>query len=202
MQAKTNPWALLSGIFYIMSAMFHTQKKQIILVRHAKAIEPSEFEGMDFDRPLTDKGIHSNRIVAKYLRLIGVRPDRIVASPACRTRSTAVDLAEQYKIAKIEYFDELYNRSGSSVPRDSDALHLKIIQKTKPDSRVVMIVGHNDDLTNFARFLTGDGVPSMKKWSITVLSVPESMDWKDIAKGNLSFVYYLTPHFLRMEELV
>ena len=185
-----------------MDAMFHVQKKQIILVRHAKAVELSEFWGKDFDRPLTEKGINSNRIVAKYLRLIWIRADRIVASPSVRTRSTAVDLAEQYKIPKIDFYDELYNWADGSPGRDSDAIHLKIIQKTKPESRVIMLVGHNNDLTKFAQFLTDDGVPSMKKWSIVVLSVPEELEWKDIAKGNLSLVYYLTPHFLRMEELI
>jgi phosphohistidine phosphatase SixA len=65
-----------------------------------------------------------------------------------------------------------------------------------------MIVGHNNDLTNFAKFLSNESVPSMKKGSIIVLSVPESIDWKNIKRGDLSFVYYLTPHFLRMEELV
>lgn len=65
-----------------------------------------------------------------------------------------------------------------------------------------MLVGHNDDLTKFAQYLTGDGIPSMKKGSIVVLSVPEELEWKNIQKGNLSMVYYLTPHFLRMEELI
>ena len=185
-----------------MNAMFHVQKKQIILVRHAKAVELSEFWGKDFDRPLTEKGINSNRIVAKYLRLIWIRADRIIASPSARTRSTAVDLADQYKIPKIDFYDDLYNWADGSPGRDSDSIHLKIIQKTKPDSRVIMLVWHNNDLTKFAQFLTDDGVPSMKKGSIVVLSVPEDLEWKDIQKGNLSLVYYLTPHFLRMEELI
>ncbi len=181
--------------------MFHTQKKQIILVRHAKAMELSEFDGSDFDRPLSDRGMSSNKIVARYLRLIGVRPDRIIASPSVRTRTTADGLAEQYKIDTVEYFDDLYN--WVLIPnRDSDAIHLRIIQKTKSDSRVVMIVGHNNDLSNFAKYLSGENIPSMKKGSIIVLSVPENLDWKNISKWSVSFVYYLTPHFLRMEELV
>lgn len=70
--------------------MFHnTKKKQIILVRHAKALELSEFSGMDFDRPLSERGESSLKFVARYLRLIGVKPDKIVASPAIRTKQTA-----------------------------------------------------------------------------------------------------------------
>ncbi len=192
---------LHEGIFVYNAPMFHTQKKQIILVRHAKAMELAEFEWTDFDRPLSERWIGSNRIVAKYLRLIGIRPDRIVASPSARTRSTAVDLAEQYKIPKIEYFDELYNWAVTEN-RDSDSIYLRIVQRTKPEWRVVMVVGHNNDLTNFAKFLSGESVPSMKKGSVIVLSVPDNLEWKNVSKWSLSFVYYLTPHFLRMEELV
>lgn len=51
--------------------MFHSpRKKQIILLRHARAFERDEWDGSDFDRPLTPEGEESNRIVANYLRLI------------------------------------------------------------------------------------------------------------------------------------
>lgn len=182
--------------------MFHnTKKKQIILVRHAKAIELDDFNGMDFDRPLSEHGERSLAIVAKYLRLIGVKPNRITASPAKRTRQTAEWLHVEYPELKVEYIDKLYN-GGSVGKRDGDAIHLDVVTKTKKDATVLMIVGHNDDLTNFAKYLTGDGIPSMKKWSVVVMSVPDSIEWKDIKKWSLSFVYYLTPQFLRLEELI
>jgi phosphohistidine phosphatase SixA len=65
-----------------------------------------------------------------------------------------------------------------------------------------MIVGHNPDLTLVAQSLSWDDTPSMKKGSVIVLSVPESMEWKDITLGSLKFVYYLTPQFLCLESLV
>ena len=71
-------------------------------------------------------------------------------------------MREQYSTIKVEYMNDLYN-GGSVGKRDSDSIHLSLVQKTKKDATVLMIVGHNDDLTNFARYLTGDGVPSMKK---------------------------------------
>jgi hypothetical protein len=40
---------------YNVPHMFHTQKKQIILVRHAKALEREEWIGKDFDRPLHER---------------------------------------------------------------------------------------------------------------------------------------------------
>ncbi len=62
---------MYGGIFVYNTRMFHNaKKKQIILVRHAKALELSEFAGMDFDRPLSERGENSLRIIARYLRLI------------------------------------------------------------------------------------------------------------------------------------
>jgi phosphohistidine phosphatase len=143
--------------------MFHnTKRKQIILIRHAKALELSEFKGMDFDRPVSERGKSSISIIARYLRLIGVKPDKIVASPSVRTRETAEVVSAQYPDLKVEYIKDLYN-GGSAGKRDSDGVHLSIVQKTKKDATILMIVGHNDDLTNFARYLSGDGVPSLKK---------------------------------------
>jgi phosphohistidine phosphatase len=181
--------------------MFHnTKRKQIILVRHGKTLDFSEFNGMDFDLPLSERGKNSLSIVAKYLRLIGVKPDKLISSPSRRTLQTAEILWAQYPWIKVEYVKDLYN-AGSAGKRDSDAIYLWVIQKIKKDATILVIVGHNDDLTNFAKFLTGDGVPSLKKWSIAVLSVPDNTEWKDIKKNTLSFVYYLTAQFLRLEEL-
>ncbi len=89
--------------------MYHnTKKKQIILVRHAQAIEANEFNGKDFDRPLSVKGREHALIMTRYLRLIGVKPDCVIASPSLRTRETAEIMCEQYKIADINFLDDLY----------------------------------------------------------------------------------------------
>lgn len=182
--------------------MFHNiAKKQIILVRHAKAVEKCDWQGIDFDRPLTPAWESANKIVANYLRLIGIKPERIIASPAVRTRDTARDIAKKFNIEKVEYPTELYNE-WSLPSRDSMGIHMKHVQSSKKWVETLMIVGHNPDLTEFASYLSGEAVPSMKKGSIMVLSLPDGMEWKSVAPGKLKFVYYLTPHFLRLEELV
>lgn len=89
--------------------MFHTQKKQIILVRHAKALEREEWMGKDFDRPLHDRGIRSARIIANYLSLIGLKPDRIITSPSVRTQETAQILADRFRTRSTEALPDLYN---------------------------------------------------------------------------------------------
>ena len=177
------------------------KKKQIILVRHAKAVERTDWTEKDFDRPLTVSGINSNRIVANYLRLIGVKPDRIVASPSERTRSTANDLAIQFWNDTVEYVHSLYNEDGDENRR-AMKVHLDVVHTTPENAKTLMIVGHNSDLSLFALYLSEDTVPSMKKWSVVILSLPDDLEWKDVKPWILKFVYYLTPHFLRLEDLV
>lgn len=100
--------------------------------------------------------------MTRYLRLIGVRPDYVIASPAVRTRETADIICEQYKIAQAELIDDLYI-GHNPKNRDANRIHIDLIQQISPDTDVVMLVGHNDDITDFARHLSDDGVPSMKK---------------------------------------
>ena len=182
--------------------MYHNaKKKQIILVRHAHALESEEFEGNDFDRPLSDKWREYALIMTRYLRLIGVRPDCVIASPAVRTRDTAEIMCQQYKITDINFLEDLYI-GNNPKSRDWNEIHMKRIKQTNAETDILMLVWHNDDITKFARHLSDDGVPSMKKWSLVVLSLPIGMSWDNIVPGELSILYYLTPQFLRLEELI
>ncbi len=182
--------------------MYHnTKKKQIILVRHAHTVDSNEFNGLDFDRPLSEKWREYSIIMTRYLRLIGVRPDLVIASPSIRTRETAEIMCEQYKIAHINFLDDLYIGHEEKT-RDGNQIHMKRIKQTAIETDILMLVGHNDDITKFARHLCNDGVPSMKKWSLVVLSLPTEMNWDSIVPGDLSIVYYLTPQFLKLEEFI
>ncbi|GAB0174457.1 MAG: phosphohistidine phosphatase SixA [Candidatus Altimarinota bacterium] len=178
----------------------NTKKKQIIFIRHAKAFDIALWKGIDYDRPLVPAGEKSNVIMANYLRLIGLKPDKIVSSPDLRAKSTAIVLASKLGVEHIEYHDSLYSKQ-SPILRNPFEEHFKIIKMTPKSCRTLMVVGHNPDLTRVAQSLSGDDTPSMKKGSVIVLSLPDNMDWKDIRLGSLKFVYYLTPQFLSLEQL-
>jgi phosphohistidine phosphatase len=142
--------------------MFHTQKKQIILVRHAKALEREEWMGKDFDRPLHDRGIRSIRIMANYLSLIGLKPDCIITSPSVRTQETARILADRFRTHSSETFTDLYNE-GRDENFDVNSFHLALLRSMMKTDNTLMIVGHNPDLTDVASYLTGEDIPYMKK---------------------------------------
>ncbi len=100
--------------------------------------------------------------MTRYLRLIGVRPDCVIASPAIRTRETAEIMCNQYKITDISFLEDLYI-GHEPKNRDGNQIHMKRIKQTHTDTDILMLVGHNNDITDFARYLCNDGVPSMKK---------------------------------------
>lgn len=142
--------------------MFHTQKKQIILVRHAKALEREEWAGKDFDRPLHDRGIRSTQIMVNYLSLIGIKPDRLISSPSVRTLETAEFFKNRFRLGSIETFCDLYNEDRKS-DFDTCAYHLALVRSLKSDDNTLLLVGHNPDLTDVASYLTGEDIPYMKK---------------------------------------
>lgn len=181
--------------------MYNTSKqKQLILVRHAHALEGVDFFGSDHDVPLSPKGREYVTIVTKYLKLIGITPNAVVSSSALRTRETATIMAQEYGITDIKYADDLYVGKNPKT-RHATHIYLGAIQQTAPDVDTLIVVWHNDEITEFARYISDDGMPSMKKWSLVILSLPATMSWTNIIPGHLSILYYLTPQFLKLEDL-
>jgi phosphohistidine phosphatase SixA len=94
--------------------------------------------------------------------LIGVRPDAVVSSPSMRTRETALIMSMEYGITDVRYVDDLYIGKNPKT-RHSQHIYLDAIQQASPDTEILMVVGHNEEITDFARYLSDDGVPTMKK---------------------------------------
>lgn len=172
------------------------KRKQLILVRHGRAVEANEFDGLDFNRPLTERWEKEADQMAKYLRLIGVKLDHIISSPSIRTMETAKIFADRMKINDIEYNPELYNGTRS-VTDDGVKIYFQAVRNIAEKHDVVMVVGHNDDISLLGHYLTGDGVPFMKKGSVLVLSMPDDPNpWTSASSGMLEVDYYITPRFL------
>ncbi len=175
------------------------KRKKIILLRHAQAIEQQDFSGNDFNRPLTEKWAKEAEQMAKYLRLIGVKLDHIIASPSIRTQETAKIFADKFKIEEIEYFPELYNENREKWTHGVD-LYFNALVSTNEKHDVILVVWHNEDLTLLGQYLTGDGIPYMKKGSTLVLSMPDDINpWHTLSSGMLEVDYYITPRFLELE---
>ena len=64
----------------------------LILVRHAKAMPPENWDGPDHTRPLLQRGLNQAKRIAKGMAAFG--PQRIVSSPATRCLATIDPLSQ------------------------------------------------------------------------------------------------------------
>ena len=61
--------------------------RRLMILRHAKA-ERAAPGGRDHDRALNERGREDARKIGDYMARHGLLPDRVVVSPAIRTRET------------------------------------------------------------------------------------------------------------------
>jgi phosphohistidine phosphatase len=119
--------------------------RRLYILRHGLAV-PHGTEGFaDDQRPLTEKGERRVRQVARGLRRIGLKVDRIVTSPLPRAARTAEIVADLLDVAYLlEESEALVPMAGAGSIRDWLA--------GRPESRI-MIVGHNPNLSELLTLL-------------------------------------------------
>jgi phosphohistidine phosphatase len=131
-------------------AMRRETTMHLYLIRHAEAV-PLGVNGVskDEDRPLTDKGRESCRAVALALRQVGVRLEKLLASPLVRARQTAEELLTHWNDRMIEQdtCDEL-------APGSKKRKLLREILAAGSES--IGLVGHNPDLSELAGWFLGE----------------------------------------------
>lgn len=128
--------------------------KQLYLLRHGLAVPYGTPDIADDDRPLTPKGERRVRSVARALKRLKVKPDRIVTSPLPRAQRTAAIVAEALNQSDLlEQADELRAHR--------DAASIREWLRTRPEERL-MIVGHNPSLSQLVgRLVVGPDHPSI-----------------------------------------
>lgn len=113
---------------------------ELILLRHAEA-EPGNEGKDDRDRKLTEHGKNEARAAGEWLSSHGVKYDRILCSPAERTKETAA-----LALGQVEptYKPEIYD----ATPGD-----LYELLDEQSDVERVVLVGHNPGIEQLVAFL-------------------------------------------------
>lgn len=120
----------------------------LTLLRHAHA-DRAHVDGSDSGRPLNLRGRGAARVAAALIARVQPPPDRVIASPAARTRETAEALrAAACPGVTVEYRPELY-LAPVDVLRDAMA-------GAWAPGRHLAIVGHNPGLSELAGELAGE----------------------------------------------
>lgn len=140
--------------------------RELVLLRHAHA-EPSVPGQADPDRPLTDHGRAEAAGAARWMAAHGLRPDRVLCSPAVRARQTLEVVLEALGTdLPWQVEPRIYEATPGALVAVADEAG---------EAGRVLLVGHNPGLEQLVALLasgqSGDyrGMPTA---GVAVLSVP------------------------------
>jgi len=164
--------------------------RRLIVTRHAKAAWP---EGVpDLERPLAERGRRDAPRAGRWLQGAALVPDRVICSPAARTRETFDLISSQWdSVPTVDYDERVYAAGLSAL--------LAVVRGAPPASRALMVVGHNPGMQGLTLALAGDGDPvglarAHEKYptcGIAVLNV--SGTWASVAPGRAVLERFVVP---------
>lgn len=158
---------------------------QLLLIRHAPAVQRGTAGISDDDRPLTPKGRKKFQVAAAGLRRILDRPDVLLTSPLSRARATAEIAARA--------FGRIEPRTEPTLAGDSVSKILGALEKVAA-SELVAVVGHEPLLSGVLAHLLGSRDPErleFKKGGAALVDLPRGL----AAGGQL--LWFLKPRILR-----
>ena len=139
--------------------------RELILLRHAHA-EAGGPGVDDFDRPLSREGQAEAEAAGRWLQAHGYLPDRIVASPARRTRETLEQV-----LAVLGYVEQ---RQDGRIYEATPGTLMQVADEHRELGRV-LLVGHNPGLEQMVALLcsgqSGD-LRGMPAGGVAVLRLP------------------------------
>ena len=139
--------------------------RELILLRHAHA-ESAVAGQDDIDRPLSREGLAEAEAAGKWLKDHGHLPDRIITSPARRTRETLEQVLHALGYVEQRQDRRVYDATPGTL--------MQVADEHREQARV-MLVGHNPGLEQMAALLASGqsgefrGMPA---GAIAVLRLP------------------------------
>ncbi|TPE45298.1 SixA phosphatase family protein [Pontibacter mangrovi] len=150
--------------------------KTLYILRHAKSSWKFD-ELSDHDRPLNKRGRHDAPLMGHELASRGVKPQLIISSPAVRAISTATLVGRElgYDPDDIEVNTDVYGAGKKDL--------LQVVQGAPSDIETLMLVGHNEAISEFADMLSMEPVGSLPTAGVVGLEF-DCESWYDISKDN------------------
>lgn len=124
--------------------------KTLILLRHVKT-NKAENGQSDFDRSLHEKGIQQINLLKKYFEIsYGNTPLLVHCSNAKRTRSTLKGIETSLAVIDKQFDKKLYLADLTSL--------LKYINSIDSPNNFLLVIGHNEGLSELASYLGNDRI--------------------------------------------
>jgi phosphohistidine phosphatase len=155
--------------------------KKIIIVRHAKS--SWEYDVIDHERPLNNRGIEDARMVS--IELIGhkLNPDLILSSDAMRAKTTASIFVKNLNFNNntVHLNHDLYDFSGHNL--------LKVIKNCDDSIKTLMVFGHNHAITAFVNSYGNKNIDNVPTSGVVILTF-EIENWKDLKPGKTALTVF------------
>jgi len=161
------------------------QKKILLVVRHAKS--SWDYDGIaDIDRTLKSKGIQHAYEISRKLKMGDHVPERMISSPADRALHTAVIFARifGFSLKDLQINNILYESSADKI--------IELISNSPDESKSLMIVGHNPDVTDLVNHFIQHPMDDMPTAGVAKL-IFKCQKWKEISADNLEKEMYFFP---------
>ena len=156
---------------------------KIYFLRHGVAFDSGDWEGSDFDRPLTAAGRDRMKREAKRIAELGVDPGSIVTSPLVRAKETAQIVAAQLKMLDRLIEDE---RLGP----DFSPERLETIVAEHAASTALMVVGHEPSMSHTIGRIVGTARIDLKKGALACVEIDAA------TPGHATLLFLLPPKTL------
>jgi phosphohistidine phosphatase len=144
---------------------------KLMLLRHAKTENQSN-TGLDFDRKLALKGQRQAKSMATHLSKLDLTDTVVFCSDAKRTVQTFEYLREQNDLTSYIIHHDLYLASRETLFNQLC---------TQNGDFPILLIGHNDGLSDLASYLTGDYI-HLNTCKLLILDV-HAEDWSELTQG-------------------
>lgn len=145
--------------------------RELILLRHAHA-ESAAAGQHDIDRALSRQGLAEAEAAGNWLKAHHLLPDRILCSPARRTRETLEQVLQVTGFVEQRQEPRIYNATPGTLMQVADE---------HGDCPRLMLIGHNPGLETLVALLSsgqsGDfrGLPAA---GLAVLQIPADAEFE------------------------
>lgn len=140
----------------------------------------------DFERELNERGLKDAPMMGKRLAKREINIDLVIASTAKRAAQTAELIAAEIKYSSknIQWFDKLYHAQPSVIQ--------DVILETDDQYQTIVIVCHNNGITDFANSLSGVVTHDMPTCGMMAFHV-DTESWSQFAQAKKTLWFFDYP---------
>lgn len=145
-----------------------------MVLRHSKAATP--FGVSDLQRPLNDRGRRDAAAAGVWLKAQGLRPDRVLCSPAVRTRQTLEGLGLDDG-TDVGFERRIYDGTADDL--------CDLVALIEDHVGTLLLIGHNPSVHRLVFDLTGavsDGFPT-SALAVIDITADHAASWSDVRPG-------------------